>query len=138
MNSNPSSDVQPHRDLQPKPRSTISSNWLSFWTFAILTASNVYFDDLRKPMERLEAFATGLVAVIFAIVAVREQLEQRIATLLDCLERQGVLSAADRAAVGIVPRKTVETPTMWGLLRLALIAFGVVAVLVALGFYFAG
>lgn len=144
MNSNPASDARPRHELQARPRfadlaklrpSTLNS-W-SFLFFAIATASNAYSCDLLKPMDRLGVCATGLAAVLFGILAVQEQLEQRMATLLDRLEQKGVLSAEERAAIGIVHPKTVDAAARRGIWRLALIILGGAAILIVLGFFFA-
>jgi hypothetical protein len=67
----------------------------------------------------------------------RASLSANRATLLDRLEQKGVLSAEERAAIGIVPPKAIDAATTRGLLRLALILFGVAAILIVLGFFFA-
>jgi hypothetical protein len=137
MNSNPTSIEKQPRELQPRPRfaNTLNS-WSSLFS-AILAASYALSFDPQKPIDRLLVFTTVLTAVAFGIMAMQEQLERRIATLLDCLEQKGVISAEDRAAIGIVAPKTIDAATMRGVRRLALIIPGGAAILIALGFFFA-
>ena len=123
MKTNPS-DLEQHRKPPSKLRLANTMNLWFFLFWAISTAMQAYNYDLnlQKPTTRLGLFATGLLAGLYLILAIQERLEQRVATLLDRLEQKGVLSAEERATIGIVPPKIIEVAT----LRRALIVVAVV------------
>jgi hypothetical protein len=87
-------------------------------------------------MNRVGLVVTGLLAVWSLILTIQKRLEQRIATLLDCLEKKGALTAEDRAAIGLHPPRN-NAGTFRGVLRLLLAVLGGLAVLFALLFFFA-
>ena len=99
MKTNPTSDLEQHRKPQSKLRLANTANFALFLLFALMTV--IYSFDLQKPKSRLLVFVWGLLAVSYLILSIQGRLEQRIVTLLDRLEEKGVLSAEERAAIGI-------------------------------------
>ena len=127
MKTNPTSDLEQHRVPQSKQR-LANMNLVFFLLFALNTALSVCGRDLQNPMSRLRLFVWGLMAVGFLILTIQGRLEQRIVTLLDRLEEKGVLSAEERAAIGIGAPTPVE---MRRGRRITWIMLGVAAILVA-------
>lgn|GEM_PF-4324771 len=142
MKTNPTSDLEQHRKPPSKLRLAHTSNsglWLSlssFLLFAGVTALSACGDDLQNPWARLRLFVWGLMTVYYLNLTIQERLELRIALLLDRLEQKGVLSAEERAVIGVVPPKTIDEPTMRGVWR-ALIYVGVAALFIGLLFFIA-